>query len=71
MPRLTDSEVRFELRRGLQSLPRGVVRDLAAQPAAREKAMTAAVEVLALRFVDKEVIAPEPSRMDFGDMKNG
>ena len=69
MPTLTESELRFHLLRGIQSLPRSVLRDMVSKsPETRERALSLSVDVLAVRFQGMEVIAPEPKRMDFRDM---
>jgi hypothetical protein len=71
MPRLTESELRFEIRRALQGLPRSVLRDMLGKPDAHERGLSAAVEVLYARFAPLDVLAPEPQAgMDFGAMKN-
>ena len=68
MPRLSVSEIRFQIKRALQELSRGTIRDLAGKPFARERALDIATDAVAERFKACEVIAPEEKPMDFGDM---
>jgi hypothetical protein len=71
MPRLTESQLRFQLLRGFQSLPRSVLRDMVGKsPDTRERALSLAVDVLMVRFQGMEVSEPEPVRRDWGDLKN-
>ena len=72
MPTLNESELRFEIRRAVQSLPRGVIRDLIGKPDAYERGLRSAVEIVYQRFALFDVIAPEQEtqRWDFGAMKN-
>ena len=60
MPRLTESQLRFEIRRCLQCLSRSTLRDMAGKPDAHERGMNAAVESVYERLRRFEVIGPEP-----------
>jgi hypothetical protein len=71
MPRLTPDQLRFEIRRGLQTLSRSVLLDLGRSTDVRERALDQATTTMVGRLDGYEVVAPEPQRMDFGDMKNG
>lgn len=68
MPRLTPADLRFQIKRGLQTLSRSVLRDLAGKPDARERALDAATDTIAARFDGHDVIAPEVKVLDFADM---
>jgi hypothetical protein len=69
---LSAAEVRFIVKRGLQSLSRSLLRDLAGKPDARERALDIATDVVVARFDGMEVAQPEQGeRFDFGQMKKG
>jgi hypothetical protein len=68
MPRLSVSEIRFQIKRALQELSRGTIRDLAGKPLARERALDIATNAVAERFVQCEVIAPDTKPLDFAEM---
>jgi hypothetical protein len=68
---LSNDALRFELLRGLQSLPRAIVRDLAGKPEAREKALAAAALILLGRFEGCQVMRDERKALDFADMEKG
>jgi hypothetical protein len=55
-----ESEVRFLLKRGLQQLPRSILRDLGGAADKREAALALAVDVLAARFARLTIQAPDP-----------
>jgi hypothetical protein len=65
---LTPTELRFELLRGLQELPRSTIRDLSGKPEAREKALAAAADIMAERFRGLVVTRGDRLALDFGDM---
>lgn len=69
---LTESELPFEIRRAVQSLPRGVLRDLVGKPEPYERGLRAAEEVIYQRLAGYEVRRPavDLKRWDFGAMKN-
>jgi hypothetical protein len=69
MPRLSVSEIRFQIKRALQELSRGTLRDLAGKPVVRERALDVATDAVAERFTGCEVISPDVKPMDFRDMK--
>ena len=73
MPILTESELRFEIKRAVQSLPKGVLRDLVGKPEPYERGLRSAVEIIHQRFSRFQVVSPEvdPRKLDFGSMKNG
>lgn len=72
MPTLTPEQLRFELLRGLQSLSRSTLNDLAGKPDKRERALSIAANELAQRFSGYTVTAPDPHPgMDFGRMEKG
>ena len=68
MSRLSVTEIRFQIKRALQDLSRGTLRDLAGKPIVRERALDVATDAVAARFNECEVIAPDVKPMDFGDM---
>lgn len=64
MPRLTESETRFQLKRALQQLPRSTLQDLVAGGRDRRKrGLEAAVDVLMARFEQLQVFGPEPIKV--------
>jgi hypothetical protein len=69
---LTESELRFEIRRAVQSLPKGVLRGLVGKPEPYERALRAAEEVIYQRLAGFQVRRAEVDlkRWDFGAMKN-
>lgn len=70
MHRLSDSDLRFEMVRAVQSMSRRTLRDLLSKsPMVADRALEEAVDHLAKRLDGKEVFAPEPRLgMDFADM---
>jgi hypothetical protein len=69
MPVLSPDEIRFELRRSLQELPRSVWRDLCGKPEAYERGLRTAVTLMLPRFERLTVARPEPdASMDFAGM---
>lgn len=69
MPRLSVNDIRFQIKRALQELSRGTIRDLAGNPLARERALNVATDAVATRFERCEVIAPDVKPQDFAEMK--
>ncbi|GFE73502.1 hypothetical protein [Novosphingobium sp. TCA1] len=58
---LTADQVRFEITRGFQEIPRSVQRDMLVKDTAKaRKAQAAAVQFILARFEELQVRAPEP-----------
>lgn len=60
MRQLTPAELRFQIRRGLQQLPRSTLRDLAGAADRREAGLEAAADVIMARFARHDVFGPDP-----------
>lgn len=58
---LTADQVRFEITRGFQQIPRSIQRDMLVKDAEKaRKAQEAAIKVVLARFENLQVRAPEP-----------
>jgi len=60
MRRINRSELRFLVKRGLQMLPRQVLRDLAGSENVRSRALDAAADIITERLDHLEYEAPDP-----------
>jgi hypothetical protein len=69
MPRLSLGELRFKIKRALQEIPKATRRDLVGKQEAYERGIERATDLVLARFEECEVMEPDRTPMDFGDMK--
>ena len=60
MRRIDRPELRFLIKRGLQMLPRGILRDLQGSENVRSRALDAAADIITERLDHLEYEAPDP-----------
>ena len=71
MRRVSLSALRFQVKRAIQGLSRGTLRDLAGKPDRREEAIDLATDAVMVRVEGWEFSEPDLKPMDFADMDRG